>query len=76
MFFYCRIKLLQVLKQISVISNQSDSEELKLFREAMGVMQHHDAITGTERQHVAEDYEKILYESFENGEKVAERALK
>jgi hypothetical protein len=24
--------------------------------EAMGVIQHHDAISGTERQHVADDY--------------------
>jgi hypothetical protein len=27
----------------------------------MGVTQHHDAVTGTERQHVADDYAKRLY---------------
>ncbi|TMW44855.1 hypothetical protein DOY81_010060 [Sarcophaga bullata] len=26
----------------------------------MGVMQHHDAITGTEKQHVAADYDRML----------------
>lgn len=26
----------------------------------MGVMQHHDAVTGTEKQHVAEDYARLL----------------
>ena len=29
--------------------------------EAMGVAQHHDAITGTSKQHVANDYAKRLY---------------
>ena len=30
------------------------------MRETMGVMQHHDAVTGTEKQHVAEDYARLL----------------
>lgn len=33
---------------------------LSNLREAMGVMQHHDAVTGTEKQHVAEDYARLL----------------
>ena len=30
------------------------------LREAMGVAQHHDAVSGTEKQHVAYDYAKRL----------------
>lgn len=29
----------------------------------MGVMQHHDAVTGTEKQHVANDYSRLLHEA-------------
>jgi len=33
---------------------------LELLERAMGVSQHHDAVSGTERQHVANDYAKRL----------------
>ena len=42
----------------------------------MGVMQHHDAITGTEKQHVANDYARILYNAIENCNDVVNTALK
>lgn len=38
---------------------------LTFFRESMGIMQHHDAVTGTEKQHVANDYEFRLNVAFE-----------
>ncbi|XP_063709608.1 lysosomal alpha-mannosidase-like isoform X2 [Culicoides brevitarsis] len=55
---------LQVCKQLSSFSpvpaDHYDAH-LTALREAMGVMQHHDAITGTEKQKVAFDYARILY---------------
>jgi hypothetical protein len=42
----------------------------------MGVMQHHDAITGTEKQHVAEDYALRLSEAFEDAHNTAQKAIK
>jgi lysosomal alpha-mannosidase len=42
----------------------------------MGIMQHHDAITGTERQEVASDYARILNEGFSKCGIVAETAFK
>lgn len=35
-------------------------ENLDNLREIMGVMQHHDAVAGTEKQHVADDYARLL----------------
>lgn len=42
----------------------------------MGIMQHHDAITGTEKQHVANDYSRILTEGFADCETITSTALK
>ncbi|XP_061514028.1 lysosomal alpha-mannosidase-like [Anopheles gambiae] len=59
---------LQVCKQLSAIAPMKESfyeSHLTALREVMGVMQHHDAITGTEKQHVADDYARMLYEAFE-----------
>ena len=36
-----------------ISGNQTDVD---ILRRAMATMQHHDAVTGTEKQHVAEDY--------------------
>lgn len=60
---------LQVCKQLTALG-RSTSEglyqtRLGYLREAMGVMQHHDAITGTEKQHVADDYARMLNTAIE-----------
>lgn len=51
----------QVCKQLEVLGKlgESDPNSQKL-KEALGLVNHHDAITGTERQHVAFDYAKRL----------------
>lgn len=75
---------LQVCKQLTAISqiiNNSDIESnLNYLREIMGIMQHHDAITGTEKAHVAHDYERLMYDSVEacseNTKKALEKLMK
>lgn len=54
---------LQVCKQLSVLSPKKGKhfeENLTNLREAMGVLQHHDSVSGTEQQHVANDYARLL----------------
>lgn len=54
---------LQVCKQLSATAKVQESHfepHLTMLRKAMGVMQHHDAITGTEKEHVAADYSRML----------------
>lgn len=53
-----------------------DWVDLNALREAMGVMQHHDAITGTEKQHVAEDYARILQQGFDECQFIIATALR
>lgn len=51
-------------------------KELEHFREAMGVLQHHDAVSGTEKQLVADDYARILYNGMKQGTNIAYEALR
>ncbi|XP_029158276.1 lysosomal alpha-mannosidase isoform X1 [Nylanderia fulva] len=56
--------LLQTSKQLVALTNlKNHDKNLEHFRETMGVMQHHDAVTGTEKQFVADDYARLLYKS-------------
>jgi len=68
----------KVCKQLYALTDlgPEDWVDLNKMREAMGVMQHHDAVTGTERQEVAYDYARILYEGFEESDIIAETAIK
>ncbi|KAB7500476.1 Lysosomal alpha-mannosidase [Armadillidium nasatum] len=53
--------LLQAIKQVSAILRLNRGEELERLAEAMAVAQHHDAVTGTAKQHVTDDYYKRLF---------------
>lgn len=53
-----------------------DWADLNVLREAMGVMQHHDAITGTEKEPVAHDYARILTRGMDECAFVANTALR
>lgn len=67
----------QVCKQTAALSNlDSDSiEGLDILREAMGVMQHHDAVSGTEKQHVANDYARLLSNGLDQCANIIETAF-
>lgn len=51
-------------------------EDLETLNQAMGIMQHHDAVTGTEKQAVARDYDRMLYEAIIGAENNARDALR
>lgn len=52
---------LKVCKQVEAISGQVGGKlNSFLLKKAMGVSQHHDAVSGTEKQHVTYDYAKRL----------------
>jgi len=49
------------LETLSVLGPEHGSIlKVNILREALGVLQHHDAVSGTEQQHVANDYAKML----------------
>ncbi|KAJ8705045.1 hypothetical protein PYW08_012365 [Mythimna loreyi] len=68
---------LQVVKQLQVLSDLEKHNQFVLdeLKSAMGVMQHHDAITGTEKQHVTHDYERLLNQALDDALIVAKQAF-
>uniref|UniRef100_H2Z3Z0 Alpha-mannosidase n=1 Tax=Ciona savignyi TaxID=51511 RepID=H2Z3Z0_CIOSA len=61
-------KYLQVCNQLETVAHLRSGMKSNLrtsksnvLRAAMGVAQHHDAVSGTSKQHVANDYAKRLY---------------
>ena len=51
----------------SKVVNLDTEEKLDSLRRTVGVVQHHDAATGTERQHVADDYSMRMSRALEIG---------
>ncbi|CAG2107047.1 unnamed protein product [Medioppia subpectinata] len=68
---------LQACKQLDVLAGMGGvyDKEVTALREWQAVMQHHDAITGTEKQHVASDYALKLAKSIAGCERVVNRAV-
>ncbi|XP_060656740.1 LOW QUALITY PROTEIN: lysosomal alpha-mannosidase-like [Drosophila nasuta] len=71
--------LLQTVKQLSAfakLTNEKQTEDLDELRQVMGIMQHHDAITGTEKQAVARDYDRLLNDAVVHAQDNARDALR
>ena len=67
---------LQVIKQLNVLTNLNSEKSISYLKEQMGVLQHHDAITGTEREHVTSDYQLKLFRSIQRNKHIVDDAYK
>ncbi|XP_063218201.1 lysosomal alpha-mannosidase-like [Bacillus rossius redtenbacheri] len=65
---------LQVCKQLSALAGLRPAS-LDALRREMGIMQHHDAITGTEKEAVANDYALRLSSAIAGSAQLAREAL-
>ncbi|CAN1243886.1 Probable alpha-mannosidase At5g13980 [Linum perenne] len=68
--YYLAARQLEFFKGRSNAGPNTDS-----LADAMAIAQHHDAVTGTEKQHVANDYAKRLAIGYAEAEKVAANSL-
>ncbi|KAK7501311.1 hypothetical protein BaRGS_00007436 [Batillaria attramentaria] len=67
--------VLQACKQLGIFARLQDAyNRTNDLRKAVAVMQHHDAITGTEKQHVSNDYNLMLSTGIDSCQDVIEEA--
>jgi len=70
---------LQVCKQLDALSLLGPEKfsyfKIDVLRKAMGILQHHDGVSGTEKQHVAFDYAKQVAKGVNLCEEVVGDAL-
>lgn len=68
----------QVCKQLTALSPKSHDflvTNLNKLRDVMGIFQHHDSITGTEKQHVADNYALLMDKALRGCEMNARQVL-
>ncbi|CAN0870191.1 Probable alpha-mannosidase At5g13980 [Linum grandiflorum] len=68
--YYLAARQLEFFKGRSSVGPNTDS-----LADAMAIAQHHDAVTGTEKQHVANDYAERLAIGYKESEKVVSTSL-
>ncbi|NXF28103.1 MA2B1 mannosidase, partial [Rhodinocichla rosea] len=72
---------LQVCSQLETLAGPSVQDgpygpgDSSVLREAVAVAQHHDAVAGTERQHVADDYARQLAKGWDSCQVLVANAL-
>ena len=69
---------LQTIRQLVSFTSLNDSQTISAvnsLERALGVAQHHDAVSGTENQHVANDYSKRLASATINCANILPRVL-
>jgi len=70
---------LQTCKQLDILGQLDTGfdagQKIEVFKRAVGVAQHHDAVTGTEKQPVANDYARRLAEGEQQCQDVVNEAL-
>ncbi|XP_075729136.1 lysosomal alpha-mannosidase [Rhipicephalus microplus] len=66
---------LQACKQLAVLGGLKDVAQTLRLKDAVAIMQHHDAITGTSKAAVAQDYARLLSEGIAQCEAVMSRSV-
>ncbi|CAF3921346.1 unnamed protein product [Adineta steineri] len=66
--------ILQATRQLNALSQINLRNDIFYLSEAMGIVQHHDAISGTEKQNVADDYAQRLSEGIDKAADVINNA--
>lgn len=64
------------MKQVSSILGEEQNEHVQKLAIAVAQSQHHDSITGTEKQHVSDDYALYLDEGITESQKVLTAAYR
>ena len=68
--------IFKAAKQIATVLGTKLTDTEFEFKRAVAIAQHHDGVSGTEKQHVVDDYGVYIYDGINHGQKILSEAYK
>uniref|UniRef100_A0AC35FAW4 Alpha-mannosidase n=1 Tax=Panagrolaimus sp. PS1159 TaxID=55785 RepID=A0AC35FAW4_9BILA len=69
------LQLVRFFDTFALSSKNENNERIEKFERAVALSQHHDAVTGTSKENVTQDYENRLTEGWKKGEESLKRSF-